>query len=68
MENLYQIQWFKCKNSTKKTSRCLSGLRLLGEGSYAKVYLATDTELQIKVAVKIFDKRQAVDKFKRNMV
>jgi serine/threonine protein kinase len=68
MAKLYQIQWFKCKTSTKSSTRCLTGLKQIGEGSYAKVFQAVDTQLKAKVAVKIFDKRQAVDKFKRNLI
>lgn len=68
LTKLYQIQWFKCTNSTKNASRCLSELKLIGTGSYAKVYSAFDSQLKSKVAVKIFDKRQAVDKFKRNQI
>jgi serine/threonine protein kinase len=41
---------------------------LLGEGSYAKVFCSIDMQLETKVAVKIFDKRQAVDKFKRKLI
>jgi Protein kinase domain len=65
---LYQIKWFNCNNSTKSASRSLTDFKPLGEGSYAAVFSALDSELNLKVAVKVFDKRQVMDRFKRNLI
>ena len=65
---LYQIKWFNCNNSTKSASRSLTDFKPLGEGSYAAVFSALDSELNLKVAVKVFDKRQVIDRFKRNLI
>lgn len=64
----YKIKWFQPESKFKGSKIDLKIGGILGKGSFATVYEATDMSINKPVAVKIFDKRMLKDKSKRQEV
>jgi serine/threonine protein kinase len=65
---MYKIKWFQPDSKFRGVTIDLKIGGVLGKGSFATVYEATDLITNKQVAVKIFDKRMLKDKSKRQEV